>query len=180
MKFSIDPFFKSLKVIDFDIFLTLKFKYHKTSNLIDSNFRKVKFESLMKKVQKASRLNANDIIYFASEEKNLDSLYHFHVLIHVKRKANIDPEVVRKILVDQVRLEGIYKIPRRVRMTPPEDKVFKHCEIVKSSKNALRYINKVQGHYDSGKRIFYNKSDDPKNKTFFTFYRWCLKQKGLI
>jgi hypothetical protein len=185
-----DSFYHGLKVIDWDIFLTLKFKRHKIDNYIDNNFRKKSLEELMISLQRSLNqhptcIKPNDIIYFASEEMNLDALYHIHTLIHVKRKSGVDPEVVRKRLVDLVAQtrdhddRKVYVTPRRVKDTGREDKVYKHCELVRSSRKVNWYINKVQGNYDAGKRIFFNKMDMGKSSPFFIFYRWVLKQKGL-
>jgi len=185
-----DAFYHGLKVIDWDIFLTLKFRKHRINNYVDNNFRKSSLEELMILLQKSASdefasLKVNDIIYFASEETNLDSLYHIHVLLHVKRKSGIDPEAVRKMLVDLVAqacdYDGrkLFHTPRRVRDTHFEDRVYRHCELVKSSRRVNWYINKVQGNYDAGKRIFYNKMDEGSRSPFFVFYRWNSKQKAL-
>jgi len=185
-----DPFYYGLKVIDWDIFLTLKYKRHKTSNYVDNNYRKKRFEDLIIQLTKTVNrttgiLHANDIIYFASEEKNLDSLYHLHALIAVKRTSMIEPEVVRRELVDLVSAARdehgkIFQVPRRVQGTKWEDRVYRHCELVKSSRKVNWYINKVQGNYDAGKRIFFNKMEMGNRSPFFVFYRWALKQKGIV
>jgi len=186
-----DPFYHGLKIIDWDIFLTLKFQKHKINSYIDNNFRGRCLEELMISLQRALKeppnsLKTNDIIYFSSEEKNLDSLYHIHTLIHVKRKSGVDPEIVRRKLVDLVAQtrdiddRKVYVTPRRVKDTLREDRVYKHCELVKHSRKVNWYINKVQGDYDAGKRIFFNKMDMGKSSPFFVFYRWMLKQEGLV
>jgi hypothetical protein len=190
MRNETDPFYYGLKVIDWDIFLTLKFKNHRTSSDIDNNYRRKQFEGLMIQLTKTVKrtylqLHANDILYFACEEKNREDLYHLHALISLKRTSMIDPESIRRELVDLVsdaRDEAgkkIYKVPRRVKGTLKENRVYRHCELVHSSVRVNSYINKVQGNYDAGKRIFFNKMDMGKRSPFFVFYRWTLKQNGL-
>jgi len=185
-----DGFYYGLKIVDWDIFLTLKFKNHRTSNDIDSNYRRKQLEELMIQLTKAvkrtsSTLHANDILYFASEEKSREDLYHLHILIAVKKTSLVNPESIRRVLVDLVSDakdedgEKIYKVPRRVKGTLKENRVYRHCELVRSSLKVNAYINKVQGSYDAGKRVFFNKMDLGKSSPFFVFYRWTLKQKGL-
>jgi hypothetical protein len=185
-----DPFYYGLKIVDWDIFLTLKFKNHRTSSDIDNNFRRKQFESLMIQLTKAAKrtypqLHSNDILYFASEEKSREDLYHLHSLIVIKRSCMVEPESIRRELVDLVSNakdeEGnkIFKVPRRVKGTIRENRVYRHCELVQSSVRVNSYINKVQGSYDAGKRIFFNKMHMGKRSPFFIFYRWTLKQKRL-
>jgi len=170
-----DSFYYSLKEIEWHIMLTLKFRRlgYKGKSKSAAWYRDDYLHSLMFKTKEKIGMSRNDLIYFGTEEYNDSSEFHIHTVVHIKNQINTPIESTRRSLMDSIDPK-IVIIPAPVKNSHPSDRLYRHCEIVDSSDRSLRYINKIQQSYDSGKRIFHD-----KGKNFIQFYNGYMKNKAL-
>jgi hypothetical protein len=144
-----NAYYQPLREIDWNVFVTLKFRGKKFSGLSKSASwtREHYLRDLGHEVIGELDLSSNDLQYFWAEETNAEHQAHYHVLFHLvypdkcslddlrrSIEANIDPKIVQipKSLPDQ---------------EPP------HVQTVKSQDQVVRYVLKIPPFQDEPKVV---------------------------
>lgn len=132
-------YYQALKQIDWNVFLTLKFKAWKFRSLSNPAFKRRKefLKDLVADVISELDLSLNDLQYFWSEEVNSEDEAHFHVLFYRVYSDKCSIEDLRRSIERNLNPE-IVQIPKAfIGNEPP------HLQTVKSSEKCARYLLKT-------------------------------------
>lgn len=134
-----DAYYHALREIDWNVFLTLKFKQWRFKSLSHSAFKRRKefLWDLVHQVISELELSLNDLQYFWSEEANSDDEAHFHGLFYSVYPEKCSVGDLLKSIVNNLDPD-IVQIPRPATGQEPP-----HIQRVKSSERVARYLLKT-------------------------------------
>jgi len=132
-------YYHALREIDWNVFLTLKFRKWRFKSLSNSAFnrRKEFLWDLVHQVISEFNLSLNDLQYFWSEEANSEDEAHFHVLFYSVYPDKCSVEDLLKSIGKNLDPD-IVQIPKSVDGKEPP-----HLQTVRSSEECARYILKT-------------------------------------
>ena len=170
------PFYHVLSIVKWHIFLTLQFRTLKYKGKGNASAwrRRDYLKNLVIDIKTKLQISRNDLIYFGTEEINLTDECHIHVLFHVKKPMELPIEKVRRTILQTIDSK-IVIIPQPAKDSHPSDMLYRHCETVNSSEDALKYINKLKNCTEYEKEVFY---DTRKNLVQFVEGYIKNKEKG--
>lgn len=131
-------YYHTLKDIDWDVLLTLKFNKRGFSGTSDSAKTKRRncLWDLKHEVVGELDLGTNSLQYFCTEEVNADKEAHFHVLWHSIYRNKCSTETLRKTIEKYIDRENVIIPPSQEGKEPP------HVQTVRSQEKAIRYVIK--------------------------------------
>jgi len=98
-EFNVSPFFYTLEKIPWDIFMTFHYKgrdFNRDDEWAEKNRRSIIFR-LINDSRKTLSLSKHDLQFFGTTEKKWGRC-HTHTLIHIKRKAGKNQDLVRNTI----------------------------------------------------------------------------------
>jgi hypothetical protein len=131
-------YYSSLKDIDWNVLLTLKFRKRGFTGISDSasSKRKKYLWELKHDVVSELDLGTNNLQYFCTEEVNSEKEAHFHVIWHSVYKDRCSTERLRETIEKYVDPKHVI-IPRS-----EEGKEPLHVQTIRSQERVIRYVIK--------------------------------------
>jgi hypothetical protein len=144
-----NAYYQILREIDWNVFVTLKFRGKKFSGLSKSASwrRKHYLWDLGHEVISELDLSSNDLQYFWAEEINVEDQAHYHVLFHLVYPDKCSTEELRRSIEANIDPQ-IVQIPKFLPNQEPP-----HVQTVKSQEQVVRYVLKVPLFQDEPKAI---------------------------
>jgi hypothetical protein len=132
-------YYHVLKEINWNVFVTLKFRTTKYSGLsyFPSSRRKHFLRDLGHEVIGELDLSSNDLQYFWSQEVNSDKQAHLHVLFHRVRPEKCSVEELRASIERYIDPDIAIVPKKKDGHEPP------HVQTVRSQDRAVRYLLKI-------------------------------------
>jgi hypothetical protein len=138
-RYKIDPaYYEALTAIDWNVFVTLKFRAKGYKSLPAQGERERYVRELGQRVVTDLGLSSNDLQYFWSQEVNSENEAHLHVLFY-----RVYPE---KCSVEQLRCSIERNISPAIVQVPPPNPYGEeppHVQTVRSPDNVVRYVLKM-------------------------------------